>query len=202
MHTTFLYFLFCYYLIFYSMNIWSTNRYILTPFLLGNVSECSCSIWPISSVLSILTSFTLFHFTNSCTHCAHTHQVQMSDCLYILSTDIYVQTWFGKYIIGHDTSISTIHRNTRMCNTLVTNPWPNFLILGAMSRITIHEHKCVPCLRIKPKTASKHDFIHTYNFSYNSLFCCCLLFYAMNIWSTNRYFLTMMDQWVWVSMGN
>ena len=41
-----------------------------------------------------------------------------------------------------------------------------------------------------PRPPGNTTFIHAHNFSYNPLFCSFILFYSMNIWSTNRYFLT------------
>ncbi len=183
------------------MNIWSTNRSFLTPSLLRNILECSCSIWPTSQLLSTLISFTLFHHTSSCTHYSHTPGLQHtsnSSIRLFIHTSIYRHTCTnlraGTPITGHDTSHSTLHRYTRICNTWVTNPWLQYLVLGTMSSRGVHENKCLPCLGIKSKTTRQHDDINAHNFSNISLVFSCICFYSMNIWSTNRYYFLTQEQ--------
>ncbi len=70
----------------------------------------------------------------------NTHQIQVSDFSYIqVSTGIHVPTWAGTPITRCDTSHSTLHRNSRICNIWVTNPWPQFLVLGTMSTRAVRE---------------------------------------------------------------
>ncbi len=93
-----------------------------------------------------------------------------------------------------------MYRNTRMCNTWITNPWPQFLLHGAISRRAEHENKHLPCLGNKPKTTRQHNvYSHSQFFHYNPLFCSFILFYSMNIWSTNRYSLTInISNIIWI----
>ncbi len=59
-----------------------------------------------------------------------------------------------------------------------------------MSRRAVSEINVYHVQESNPRPPGNTTFIHAHNFSYISLFCSCILFYSMNIWSTNRYFLT------------
>ncbi len=89
---------------------------------------------------------------------SNTHQVKASR-LFItqVSTGIHVLTSVRTNITDYYTLNSTVNTNARMCHVRVTNPRPQFHVLGTMSRITARENKRLPCSGIEPETTRQHD---------------------------------------------
>ncbi len=94
-----------------------------------------------------------------------THQILASRLFIHTSINIQnVTTWVGAYVTGHGTSIPTMHRNTWMCNTWVTNPVHNSLFLVPCNK-EHHMNINVYCVQeSNPSPPGNTTFIHPCNY--------------------------------------